>query len=83
MSTKLDVLSHVMVPEHTIMDEEEVGHLLSSYKISSEQLPKMYHDDPGAKAIGAAIGDVIKIVRSSQTAGRAESYRLVVKRPKK
>ncbi|HNQ30074.1 MAG TPA: DNA-directed RNA polymerase subunit RpoH/Rpb5 C-terminal domain-containing protein, partial [Methanolinea sp.] len=28
-------------------------------------------------------GDVIRIVRTSHTAGRAESYRLVIKRPKK
>jgi DNA-directed RNA polymerase subunit H len=65
------------------MSEEEVSQLFSSYSITSEQLPKMYHDDPAVKVIGAKIGDVIRIIRTSQTAGRAESYRLVIKRPKK
>jgi DNA-directed RNA polymerase subunit H len=46
-------------------------------------LPKIYHDDPAARAVGGKVGDVIRIIRISQTAGRAESYRLVIKRPKK
>jgi DNA-directed RNA polymerase subunit H len=83
MSTKLNVMTHIMVPEHIIMDEEEVKKLLSHYSITTEQLPKIFHDDPAVKAIGAEIDDVIRIVRISHTAGRAESYRLVIRRPKK
>ncbi len=83
MSTKLNVLEHVMVPEHKIMSEEEVSELLMRYNITTEQLPKIYHDDPAVKEIGASADDVIRIIRKSQTAGRAEAYRLVVKRPKK
>jgi DNA-directed RNA polymerase subunit H len=79
----IDVLDHIMVPEHQIMSEQEVEKLLSTYQITHEQLPKMFHDDPAVKAIKAKVGDVIRIVRFSQTAGRAESYRLVIKRPKK
>jgi DNA-directed RNA polymerase subunit H len=83
MGTSLDVLSHEMVPDHQIMDGEEVASLLATYHISLEQLPKMYHDDPAVKAIGGDVGNVIRITRDSRTAGRAEAYRLVVKRPKK
>lgn len=83
MSTTFNVLDHVMVPDHQIMSEEEVAVLLSTYTITQDQLPKMYHDDPAVKSIGAKMGDVVKITRKSQTAGKAESYRLVVKRPKK
>jgi DNA-directed RNA polymerase subunit H len=83
MSTRLNVLDHVMVPDHQIMTEDELAGLLSLYKITSEQLPRIYHDDPAVKTIGAKPGDVIRIIRTSHTAGRAESYRLVIKRPKK
>ena len=83
MSTKLNVLEHVMVPDHKIMSEEEVADLLSHYNITTEQLPKIYNDDPAVKTIGAQVDDVIRIVRTSHTAGRAEAYRLVIKRPKK
>jgi DNA-directed RNA polymerase subunit H len=79
----INVLDHVMVPEHKIMSEEEVQSLFSRYHLTSDQLPKIFHDDPAAKAIKAKVGDVIRIVRYSQTAGIAESYRLVIKRPKK
>jgi DNA-directed RNA polymerase subunit H len=72
-----------MVPDHQIMSEEEVSALLTTYNITTEQLPKVFHDDPAVKVIGAEADDVIRIIRASHTAGRAESYRLVVKRPKK
>jgi len=83
MSTTFKVLEHTMVPDHQVMSKEEVDELLSSYTITRDQLPKIYHDDSAIKGIKAKINDVIRIVRVSQTAGRAESYRLVVKRPKK
>jgi len=73
----------MMVPDHRIMEEEEIKTLLATYHLTLEQLPKIYHDDPAVKAVKAKPGDVIGIVRESQTAGRADSYRLVVKRPKK
>ena len=83
MSTKLNVLEHVMVPDHKIMSEEEVSELLVRYNITTEQLPKIYHDDPAVKTIGAEADDVIRIIRTSHTAGRAEAYRLVIRKPKK
>ena len=83
MSTNLNVLEHVMVPDHKIMGEDEVLELLARYNITTEQLPKIYHDDPAVREIGANADDVIRIVRTSHTAGRAEAYRLVIRRPKK
>jgi len=83
LSTKLNVLEHAMVPDHKIMSEDEVSELLARYNITTEQLPKIYHDDPAVKEIGANAEDVIRIIRASHTAGRAEAFRLVVKRPKK
>ncbi len=83
MSAELNVLKHEMVPEHSIMSSEDLQALFLKYSIGPEHLPKIYHDDPATLSIGAKIGEVIKIVRKSMTAGRAESYRLVVRRPKK
>ncbi len=83
MSAKLNVLEHVMVPAHKVMSEKEVSELLLRYNITTEQLPKIFHDDPAVREIGANADDVIRIIRASHTAGRAEAYRLVVKRPKK
>ena len=83
MGTGFSVIKHVMVPDHQIMTAEEIEELLAAFKITSDQLPNIYHDDPAVKEIGAKINDVIRIVRNSKTAGKAEAYRIVVKRPKK
>ena len=83
MSTKLNVLKHVMVPDHQLMSEEEVSALLTRYHITTEQLPKIYHDDPAVKSVDAKVDDVIRTIRKSHIAGRAEAYRLVIRRPKK
>ncbi|MCP1662382.1 DNA-directed RNA polymerase subunit H [Methanocalculus sp. AMF5] len=74
---------HDMVPKHQIMDDEGLRTLLSDYTITMEQLPKIYHDDPLVKAIEAVPGNVIRITRKSHTAGEADAFRLVVRRPKK
>jgi len=81
--TRLNVLLHEMVPDHQIMEPEEVTTLLQSFDINEDQLPKIYHDDPAVKACGAKPGNVLRIIRKSVTAGEATSYRLVVRRPKK
>jgi DNA-directed RNA polymerase subunit H len=83
MSTAINVLNHVMVPEHVIMTQDEIDTLLTKYQITFDHLPKIYHDDPAVVQVEAKMGDVVRIIRKSQTAGRAESYRYVVKRPKK
>ncbi len=81
--TRLNVLLHEMVPDHQIMTGEEVTELLKTFDISEDQLPKIYNDDPAIKACSGKPGNVIRIIRKSQTAGEATSYRLVVRRPKK
>jgi DNA-directed RNA polymerase subunit H len=75
---KLDILKHVLVPQHEVLKEEEVEKLLRAYNISKENLPRIIVDDPVVKAIGAKEGDVIKIIRNSPTAGKSVVYRLVV-----
>ncbi|RQD84145.1 MAG: DNA-directed RNA polymerase subunit H [Methanocalculus sp. MSAO_Arc2] len=83
MGTRLNVLMHDMVPKHQIMDDDGLRTLLYDYNLTMEQLPKVYHDDPVVKSIEAVPGNVIRITRKSHTAGEADVYRLVVRRPKK
>ncbi len=75
---KFDVLKHEFVPRHEIMSEEEVEELLEEYQISEEQLPRILNTDPGALSVRARPGDVLKIIRASETAGEAIAYRLCV-----
>ncbi|MHB8100874.1 MAG: DNA-directed RNA polymerase subunit H [Methanosarcina sp.] len=76
--TKFSLLDHESVPKHEIMSEGELKSVLSKFSIEKEQLPKIKVQDPVSKEIGAALGDVVKITRKSQTAGEADYYRLVI-----
>ena len=77
MDSKL-ILEHELVPLHEIMEKDEIEHLLSKYGITREKLPKIKEKDPVAQAIEAKVGDVLKIIRDSPTAGKALYYRVVV-----
>lgn len=74
----LNVLQHEMVPEHSIMSDEEVHELLARYSIELKQLPKILVTDPACKEIKAQKDQVIRIKRRSLTANEAVSYRLVI-----
>lgn len=74
----IDLFMHDLVPEHDIISKEEVEELEKKYGITREQLPKIKAGDPAAKAIGARPGDVIKIIRPSDTAGEHLVYRYCV-----
>ncbi len=71
-------LEHKMVPKHEILSDDEINNLLLKYNIEKEQLPKIRITDPSAIAIKAKVGDVIRIVRESKTAGKSYFYRMVI-----
>lgn len=76
--SKNELQDHVMVPTHEILDEEQTQEFLKTLGIDKEQLPKIRADDPVIKEIGAKIGNVVRIIRESPTAGKSVVYRLVV-----
>jgi DNA-directed RNA polymerase subunit H len=75
---KKDILKHELVPDHVVLKKTQIKKMLKEMDVHPEQLPKIKLDDPVVKAIGAKEGDIIKITRKSQTAGRFISYRLVL-----
>jgi len=73
-----NIFAHVLVPKHEIVPSGERQKLLNEYRIQPFQLPRLRASDPGAKAIGAKPGDIVRILRTSPTAGKYTSYRYVV-----
>jgi len=69
---------HELVPKHEVLSEKEKKEVLRILNIKPEQLPKIRVDDPIAKEIGAKVGDIVRIVRKSPTAGVVVAYRYVV-----
>ncbi len=75
---EFDVTKHEMVPKHEILSEKAVEKVLKKYRVKAHQMPRIKIIDPVVKAIGAEVGNVLKITRPSQTAGEAITYRYVV-----
>ncbi|MFC7204758.1 DNA-directed RNA polymerase subunit H [Haloferax namakaokahaiae] len=73
----VDVSQHTLVPEHTLLDDEDVEDVLREYNVEKTNLPKIVRKDP-ALPEDAEPGDVIKIVRDSRTTDKAVTYRLVI-----
>ena len=73
------ITEHYLVPKHEIMTEKETAEVLKKFNITKKQFPTILHSDPVVKDIGAKVGQVIKITRNSQVAGKSIYYRIVSK----
>ena len=78
MPEEFQVRRHVLVPKHEVLPKNKVEELLQHYKITLYQLPLIKSSDPAVMEIGGKPGDVIKITRDSQTAGKAVIYKHVI-----
>jgi len=79
---QIDVLLHKYVPKHILLTKNESQQLLDKFKIGENDLPQVFEKDPVAIAIGAKEGDIIKIIRDSQTTVKKVNYYRYVKKEK-
>ena len=74
-----NILDHVLVPQHRIIDENEKKQLEKYYNVTNKkQWPEISRFDPVAVAIGIKPGQVAEITRSSPTSLTTKYYRLCI-----
>lgn len=76
---QFNILEHVLVPPHRILDEAEKISVKNKYNIVKDaEFPELSRFDPVAQAIGIRPGQVCEISRPSKTAISAPYYRICI-----
>ena len=76
---QFNILDHVLVPPHRVVNESEVLEVMKKYNIINKgQFPDISRFDPVARVIGLRPGQLCHIVRPSKTAIEANYYRICV-----
>ena len=75
----IDLVSHVAVPKHEMLNEEETQIFLKDYLLKKREIPKIFISDPVSKYFNAKVGQVFRIIRPSEVAGHSIYYRIVIR----
>jgi DNA-directed RNA polymerase subunit H (RpoH/RPB5) len=76
---QFNVLDHTLVPEHRVLNQDEVLSVKNRYNIMDDsQFPDISRFDPIAQVIGIRPGQVCEIIRPSKTAIKGIYYRICV-----
>lgn len=79
MAKDVKIHEHVLVPKHFLLSKEESEKLFSHYNISQKQMPQISIKDPAIAHLNPQLGDIIKIIRDSETEVQAAFFRMVKK----
>lgn len=73
-----DITTHRKVSPHRVLTNEERNKVLEEYRANPNFMPQIDSQDAMAKWIGARPGDIVEILRKSETAGSVKYHRVCV-----
>ncbi len=78
MAEEFDIRKHILVPEHVKLTEEEEKAVLEEFNVSKDEIPKILASDAAIQHLNPEYGNMIKIIRKSDTNTETTFYRVVV-----
>lgn len=75
---KINLIDHILVPKHYILNDNQANEFLESYKFKSKDLKRILITDPIARYYNLKKGQIIRIERPSINSGISIDYRIVV-----
>jgi DNA-directed RNA polymerase I, II, and III subunit RPABC1 len=74
---QFNILKHILVPKHTILNENERELFIKKYNIlDNSQIPDISYFSPVSIVIGLRPNDIVKIERASRTSINSDFYRI-------
>merc|ERR1712226_872048 len=73
----VNITDHRLVADYKLLDTPAKSQILRKLKITEDQIPRMSKDDIISRYYCAQQGDVFRIIRKSEVAGRYLYYRIV------
>lgn len=64
---QFNIMHHEDVPKHIICSKKKKDAVLSTYSVTPDKLPRILSTDPVCRYLGAAKGQLIKIIRPSDS----------------
>ncbi len=77
MKEDIKIEKHFLVTKHILLSDEEALKVLAKFNVSLTQLPKILKKDPAIRHLDVKQGNIIKIIRKSETVGDSVYYRTV------
>ncbi|QKF94069.1 DNA-directed RNA polymerase subunit 5 [Fadolivirus algeromassiliense] len=76
----INIIDNILVPRYEILDHEtdDFKQFCELYNCKKRNIPKLYSHDPMAKYYNLKKGDIVRIIRASETAGLSSFYRIVI-----
>lgn len=72
----VNITKHKLMPLHQVLTEEEKKRFLNESRLLESQLARIQLQDPVAKYYGMKRGDIVRIIRRSDTAGKYATFRI-------